>query len=146
MIKIALHLVSLCWASPTYNTSERGMWKPPNQPEGREPREGSENTPQMRGTFSSFLYLPFSALLLLQLRKHNLFDTWLKRHCTPSLTNWWNPKLSLGAGSFIWLLQMFKPRRKYTCVCQRLAKCAPDWQNTESFKKGGNCTASTAIW
>lgn len=63
-----------------------------------------------------------------------------------SLMSWWDPELSLGAISFIWLPQVFKPRRKYICVYQGLAKCAPDWQNTKSFKKWGNCTASTAIW
>lgn len=99
----------------------------------------------MRWAFSYFHHLPSSALWLLQLRTHNPFKPWPEKHRTTSATSWWDPELSRGAVSFIWLPQVFKPRRKYTCVCQGLAKCAPDWQNTKSFKKWGNCTSSTAI-
>lgn len=84
-----------------------------------------------------------SASLIKEKQSLKTLTAWAQ---TTSLMIWWSLKLSLGTVSFIWLPKMFKPRRKYTCPCQGLAKCAPDWQNTKCFKEWGNHTTPAAVW
>lgn len=74
--------------------------------------QGKDENLFMRWTFRSFLHLPSSEILLLQLRKHNPFKTGLEKPKTTSPMNWWNPELSLGAVFFHLASASFQAKEK----------------------------------